>query len=144
MLLRVSRAPIDVTFYSTYALQVSALLDGQDRHRLELPAGLARLATTDGRTCRAIAMRDTDRDRVSYLVARTDGPVRTIDDLRGSALAVGAIGLASGDAHPAWPAAAGAAQPDTRSDGDSFRRAGRQTRRPCWRRAGRVPQPSTR
>ena len=41
--------------------------------------------------CRAIAMRDTDRDRVSYLVARRGGPVRTLADLRGRTLAIGAI-----------------------------------------------------
>ena len=44
-----------------------------------------------GGTCRAIAMRDTDRDRVSYFVARRDGPVRTLADLRGRTLATGAI-----------------------------------------------------
>ena len=41
--------------------------------------------------CRAIAMRDTDRDRISYFVARRDGPVRTLADLRGRTLAMGAI-----------------------------------------------------
>src|SRR5262245_14350909 len=35
-------------------------------------------------------MRDTDRDRVSHVVARADGPVRATADLRGKALAVGA------------------------------------------------------
>ena len=35
-------------------------------------------------------MRDTDRDRVSYLVARRDGPVRTLADLRNRTLATGA------------------------------------------------------
>jgi ABC-type phosphate/phosphonate transport system substrate-binding protein len=35
-------------------------------------------------------MRGTDRDRVSYLIAPTNGPVRVIADLRGRALATGA------------------------------------------------------
>ncbi len=35
-------------------------------------------------------MRDTDRDRTSHIVARKDGPVRAIDDLRGHTLALGA------------------------------------------------------
>ncbi|HYT75681.1 MAG TPA: PhnD/SsuA/transferrin family substrate-binding protein, partial [Vicinamibacterales bacterium] len=37
------------------------------------------------------AMRDTDRDRVSYFVARRDGPVRVLSDLRHRTLATGAI-----------------------------------------------------
>ena len=36
-------------------------------------------------------MRDTDRDRVSHLVAPVDGPVRAPADLRGRTLAVGAV-----------------------------------------------------
>jgi ABC-type phosphate/phosphonate transport system substrate-binding protein len=35
-------------------------------------------------------MRDTDRDRISYFVARRDGPVRTLADLRNRTLATGA------------------------------------------------------
>jgi ABC-type phosphate/phosphonate transport system substrate-binding protein len=36
-------------------------------------------------------MRDTDRDRVSYFVARRGGPVRVLADLRNRTLATGAI-----------------------------------------------------
>ena len=36
-------------------------------------------------------MRDTDRDRVSHVVARRDGAVRSLDDLRGRTLAAGAL-----------------------------------------------------
>jgi ABC-type phosphate/phosphonate transport system substrate-binding protein len=35
-------------------------------------------------------MRDTDRDRVSHLIARADGPVRTVADLAGRTLSAGA------------------------------------------------------
>jgi ABC-type phosphate/phosphonate transport system substrate-binding protein len=35
-------------------------------------------------------MRDTDRDRVSCIVARVDGPILTVADLRGRTFAVGA------------------------------------------------------
>jgi ABC-type phosphate/phosphonate transport system substrate-binding protein len=41
--------------------------------------------------CRALAMRDTDRDRVSHFVARTPGPVRSLADLRGQTIALGAV-----------------------------------------------------
>ena len=36
-------------------------------------------------------MRDTDRDRISYFVARRDGPVQTLADLKGRTIATGAI-----------------------------------------------------
>jgi ABC-type phosphate/phosphonate transport system substrate-binding protein len=83
--------PIDVTFYSTYELQVAALLDGTIDIAWNSPlAWLDAQRQSVGR-CRAIAMRDTDRDRISHIVARTDGPVRSLADLRGRTLAVGAI-----------------------------------------------------
>jgi phosphonate transport system substrate-binding protein len=83
--------PIDVTFFSTYEGQVTALL-----HRAIDVAWNSPLAWLDaqrqsGGTCRAIAMRDTDRDRVSYFVARRGGPVRVLADLRNRTLATGAI-----------------------------------------------------
>jgi len=83
--------PIDVTFYSTYELQVSALLDDAIDIAWNSPLAWIDAQRRSGRRCRAIAMRDTDRDRVSHLVARTRGPVGTIDDLRGRRVAVGAI-----------------------------------------------------
>jgi ABC-type phosphate/phosphonate transport system substrate-binding protein len=82
--------PMDVTFYSTYALQVSALLDDAIQIAWNSPLAWLDAQRRSGGTCRAIAMRDTDRDRVSYLVTRKDGPVRTVADLRGRSLAVGA------------------------------------------------------
>jgi ABC-type phosphate/phosphonate transport system substrate-binding protein len=36
-------------------------------------------------------MRDTDRDRISYVVARRGGPVQTLADLKGRTIATGAI-----------------------------------------------------
>lgn len=43
-----------------------------------------------GGSCRAIAMRDTDCDRVSHLITRRQGGIKTIEDLRGKTIAVGA------------------------------------------------------
>jgi ABC-type phosphate/phosphonate transport system substrate-binding protein len=83
-------APTDVTFYSTYELQVSALVEGSIDIAWNSPLAWLDSQRRTGGTCRAIAMRDTDRDRVSYVVAPTSGPVRSVDDLRGRALAVGA------------------------------------------------------
>jgi ABC-type phosphate/phosphonate transport system substrate-binding protein len=84
------RAPIDVTFYGTYALQVSALVAGQIDIAWNSPLAWLDSQRRTGNTCRAIAMRDTDQDRVSYLIAPTDGLVRTVADLRGRRLATGA------------------------------------------------------
>jgi phosphonate transport system substrate-binding protein len=84
------RSPIDVSFYSTYSLQVSALLDGTIDIAWNSPLAWLDSQRRSGNTCRAIAMRDTDRDRTSYLIARTDDDVQTVADLRGRALATGA------------------------------------------------------
>jgi phosphonate transport system substrate-binding protein len=83
--------PMDVTFYSTYELQVSALLEDAIQIAWNSPLAWLDAQRRSGGTCRAIAMRDTDRDRVSYLVARKQGPLRTMTDLRGHTVAVGAI-----------------------------------------------------
>jgi ABC-type phosphate/phosphonate transport system substrate-binding protein len=83
-------APIDPVFYADYDAQVDALL-----HRGIDIAWNSPLAWVDAQRrtrggCRAIAMRDTDRDRVSYIAARRDGPVRSLADLAGKVLASGA------------------------------------------------------
>ena len=83
--------PIDVAFYSTYELQVAALLDRTIDVAWNSPLAWLDAQRQSGGTCRAIAMRDTDCDRVSYFVARRDGPVRTLSDLRNRTLATGAI-----------------------------------------------------
>ncbi|MEO8084437.1 MAG: phosphate/phosphite/phosphonate ABC transporter substrate-binding protein, partial [Ardenticatenales bacterium] len=82
--------PMDFVFYSNYGLLVTALLDGGVDIAWNSPlAWVDTVRRTDGE-CRAIAMRDTDRDRVSHIVVRADGPVATLADLRGRTIAVGA------------------------------------------------------
>ena len=83
--------PIDVAFYSTYELQVAALLDRTIDVAWNSPLAWLDSQRRSGGTCRAIAMRDTDCDRVLYFVAPTEGPVRTLADLRHRTLATGAI-----------------------------------------------------
>lgn len=85
------QAPIDVAFYSTYELQVEALLDGTIDIAWNSPLAWLDAQRRSNNHCRAIAMRDTDRDRVSYIVAPRGGPVRTLADLRQRTLATGAI-----------------------------------------------------
>jgi len=82
--------PIDVAFYSTYELQVSALGDGAIQIAWNSPLAWLDAQRRSRGTCRAIAMRDTDRDRVSYFVTRKGGAVRTLTDLRGGTVALGA------------------------------------------------------
>ncbi len=83
--------PMDVTFYSTYELQVSALVDGSLDIAWNSPLAWLDAQRRTGQACRAIAMRDTDRDRVTHLVARTNGPVRALRDLTGRTIALGAV-----------------------------------------------------
>jgi ABC-type phosphate/phosphonate transport system substrate-binding protein len=83
--------PIDVTFYSSYEQQVSALIDGSIEIAWNSPLAWLDAQRRSRGTCRAIAMRDTDRDRVTHLVARAAGPARNVRDLRGRTVALGAI-----------------------------------------------------
>ena len=80
----------DLRFYSTYEHQVTALVEGQIDIAWNSPLAWLDSQRRTGGSCRAIAMRDTDRDRVSFLVATVDGPVRTLADLAGRTLAAGA------------------------------------------------------
>jgi ABC-type phosphate/phosphonate transport system substrate-binding protein len=84
------RCPIDHVFYSNYELQVEALLAGHVHVAWNSPLAWVDAQRRSGGSCRALAMRDTDRDRVSHIVVRKDGPVRTLADLRGKRLATGA------------------------------------------------------
>ena len=85
------QCPIDTVFYSNYDLQVAALLDGKIDVAWNSPLAWLDAQRRSGGGCRAIAMRDTDRDRISHVVAAKEGPVRTLADLRGKTLAVGAL-----------------------------------------------------
>jgi ABC-type phosphate/phosphonate transport system substrate-binding protein len=83
--------PIDCAFYSTYERQVEALADGQIDIAWNSPlAWVDTVRRTAGR-CRALAMRDTDRDRVAHIVVRRDSGIEIIGDLAGRTVATGAI-----------------------------------------------------
>jgi len=81
---------IDPVFYGDYRTQVDALLLGSIDIAWNSPLAWVDAQRRSNRGCRAIAMRDTDRDRISYFVARRDGPVRSLADLTGKTLATGA------------------------------------------------------
>jgi phosphonate transport system substrate-binding protein len=82
--------PIDIVYYTNYEIQVRALNDGHIDVAWNSPlAWLDSQRLSDG-SCRAIAMRDTDRDRVSYAVIRTDSGITSVAELKGKTVAFGA------------------------------------------------------
>jgi ABC-type phosphate/phosphonate transport system substrate-binding protein len=82
--------PMDCVFYTNYDLMVEGLASGHIHIAWNSPLAWldARRRTENG--CRAIAMRDTDRDRVTHVIVRKDSGINTIADLRGKTLATGA------------------------------------------------------
>lgn len=82
--------PMDVVFYTNYELQNKGLMEGHLDIAWNSPLAWLDAQRLSGRTCRAIAMRDTDRDRVSHLVVKKDSGISTIEDLTGKTVAFGA------------------------------------------------------
>jgi ABC-type phosphate/phosphonate transport system substrate-binding protein len=83
--------PIDCVFYSNYELQVKALCDGSIDIAWNSPLAWIDALRRTGGACRALAMRDTDRDRVSHLIVRRDSGIRSVPDLRAKTVATGAL-----------------------------------------------------
>jgi ABC-type phosphate/phosphonate transport system substrate-binding protein len=82
--------PMDVRLYKDYDLQNEALIDGKIDIAWNSPLAWLDAQSRSGGTCRAIAMRDTDRDRVSHLIARRGGGITDVNGLRGKTVALGA------------------------------------------------------
>ncbi|MEK6595990.1 MAG: phosphate/phosphite/phosphonate ABC transporter substrate-binding protein [Pseudomonadota bacterium] len=83
----------DYILYSNYERQVEGHFAGHFHIAWNSPLAwlqAERIAAKTGRTVRAIAMRDTDCDLTSVIVVRNDSPIRSIEDLRGKIVAVGA------------------------------------------------------
>lgn len=83
----------DFVLYSNYERQVAAHLAGHVHVAWNSPLAwiqARRAAARRGIACEAVAMRDTDRDLTSIVVVRADAPYRTVADLRGARLGVGA------------------------------------------------------
>src|SRR5450432_4121343 len=70
--------PMDYVFYSNYELQVKSLLEGTIHVAWNSPLAWLDAQHRSGSACRAIAMRDTDRDRVSHIVSAIDSPVQIL------------------------------------------------------------------
>ena len=87
--------PVEVVLFQSYEAQVLALLaqPGETVPHIDIAwnTNLAYLQSDEwsGHASRAIAMRDTDLDWMTKIVAATGGPVSTVSDLKGRTLALG-------------------------------------------------------
>src|SRR5262249_5212412 len=90
-----AKLPVEVVLFQSYELQVAALLSkaGEPLPRIDIAwnTNLAFLQAEawSGRSCRPIAMRDTDIGWMTKIVAVTGGPIAKLADLRNGRLAVG-------------------------------------------------------
>lgn len=81
---------MDYVFYSNYELMIDALLGDHIHISWSSPlAWVDAVRRSEGRV-RALAMRDTDRDRRTHIVTKKDSGITKLDDLRGKRLATGA------------------------------------------------------
>ncbi len=84
----------DYVLYSNYERQVEELVDGRVHVGWNSPLAWVRarrLAEAQGRTVRAMAMRDTDCDLSSVIAVRSDSSLQSPADLKGKAVATGAV-----------------------------------------------------
>jgi phosphonate transport system substrate-binding protein len=85
--------PFDYVLYTTYERQVDAHLAGHVDVAWNSPLAWVqarRVAAARGKAAKALVMRDTDRDLTTALVVRADSPHRSVDDLEGATIGVGA------------------------------------------------------
>ena len=85
--------PFDYVLYTSYERQVEAHFAGHIDVAWNSPLAwlqAERIAAATGRRAEAICMRDSDRDLTSLVIAREGGPVKTVADLKGRRVAVGA------------------------------------------------------
>jgi len=82
---------IDCVYYTNYELQVTALLERHIDIAWNSPLAWVDAQRRSKNGCRAIAMRDTDRDRVSHLIAEKSRGYRSLEDLRKATVAFGAL-----------------------------------------------------
>jgi phosphonate transport system substrate-binding protein len=83
-------ARIDYILYSTYDAQVAANLAGKIDVAWNSPLAWVKSQLDSHRGCRAIAMRDSDRDLTTKILVRKDASIASLTDLKGKTIAVGA------------------------------------------------------
>lgn len=85
-----SGTPIDYVLYSNYDAQVAANLAGEIDVAWNSPLAWVKSQMVSRGRCRAIAMRDSDRDLTTKILTRKVSEVMTLADLKGKTIAVGA------------------------------------------------------
>jgi ABC-type phosphate/phosphonate transport system substrate-binding protein len=80
---------IDYLLFSNYDRQVEALLAGQIDIAWNTNLAWVKVHRRTGGACRALAMRDVDAVFTTVVVARADGGIAALSDLRGKRLALG-------------------------------------------------------
>lgn len=80
---------VEYALYSTYDVLCRHLLEGQVDIAWNAPMAHAQVLMQGGGSCRTLAMRDTDQDVQTVMVARTDSGIGNLEDLRGQRLALG-------------------------------------------------------
>jgi phosphonate transport system substrate-binding protein len=83
-------AEIDYVLYSTYDAQVEANLSGAVEIAWNSPLAWVKSQIVSRGDCRAIAMRDSDRDLTTKIIVRASSTLSKLADLKGKTLAVGA------------------------------------------------------
>lgn len=81
---------IDYILYSNYDSQVDATLSGEVDVAWNSPLAWVKSQIVSGEKCRAIAMRDSDRDLTTKILVRNNSMLTSLSDLRGKRIAVGA------------------------------------------------------
>jgi phosphonate transport system substrate-binding protein len=84
----------DYVLYSNYEAQAEAHLAGAIDVAWNSPLAWVRtrrLASAEGRVASAVAMRDTDQNLSSVILVRADGPVDSVDAIRGRTVGTGAV-----------------------------------------------------
>ena len=93
----------DYILYSNYERQVEGHLAGHIHAAWNSPLAwleAEQLASHRGHKVQAMAMRNTDRDLSSVVVVRKDSSIRTLKDLKGKTIAVGAADSPQGTLIP--------------------------------------------
>jgi len=83
-------AAIDYVLYSNYDAQVDANLAGEIDVAWNSPLAWVRSQHESSGGCRAIAMRDSDRDLTTKILVRKSSDIDSLGDLKGKTVAVGA------------------------------------------------------
>jgi phosphonate transport system substrate-binding protein len=82
--------PIDYVLYSSYDAQVAANLGGEVEVAWNSPLAWVKTQLVSDGQCRAVAMRDSDRDLTTKILVRKDANFTSVADLKGKTIAVGA------------------------------------------------------